>query len=74
MKSFFRLSGMIGFVLCLGLSSCGRLSPSLSTNYGKVVASPDSEEGQGFNQSAYNAGSTPTNTNPYGRIQAKVRR
>ena len=74
MKSFFRLSTALGFAFCLGLSSCGRLSPGLSTNYGKVIATSDTEEEQGFTQSAYNEVSTPSASNTYGRVHAKARR
>lgn len=50
MKPFLQLSGILGFLLCLGLSSCGRLSPSLNTNYGRVIATSEAEKEQVFNQ------------------------
>jgi hypothetical protein len=76
MKSFFQLSGILGVVLCMGLSSCGRLSPGLSTDYGKVVDASDSEEGQGLIQNGYNTASETASPaqipNPYGQIKKKV--
>lgn len=74
MKSFFRLSTALGFVFCIGLSSCGRLSPGLSTDYGKVIATSDTEDEQGFTQSAYREAASPSTGNPYGRVHAKARR
>ena len=52
MKPFLRISGGLGFLLCLGLSSCGRLSPNLNTNYGRVIANSETKE-QTFTQNIY---------------------
>lgn len=43
MKPFFQLSVSLGFLFCLGLSSCGRISPSLNTNYGRVIANSETK-------------------------------
>lgn len=40
----------LGCVLTLLCSSCGKLSPGLQTNYGRVIASGESDDSLGFSR------------------------
>ena len=61
---FSHLGLSIGFVLSVLLSSCGSLSSGPNTNYGRIIASGESDNENSFTQSAYTGNTAPT----YGRI------